>query len=77
MVHEGRRHLRCDPIEFVVQGSGRYANCLFLRLGGSMNSGMHPEYYFAHQLHQRGKQELTSILTLGGAGKEVIEAWGI
>jgi hypothetical protein len=42
-----------------------------------MNSGMHPEYYFAHQLHQRGKQELTSILTLGGAGKEVIEAWGI
>ena len=38
---------------------------------------MNPEHHFAHQLHQRGKQEFAGILLLGGAGKKVIDAWGI
>ena len=77
IVHEGRGHLRCDPIKFVVQGSGRHPNGLFIRCIGSMDGGVHPEHHCAHQLHQRGKHALTSILTLGGAGKQGIDAGGI
>jgi hypothetical protein len=42
-----------------------------------MDGGMNPEHHFTHQLHERGKHQLASILLLGGAGKKVINALGI
>ena len=38
---------------------------------------MPPQDPFAHQLHERGKQEVADTLLLGGAGKQVIDALGI
>jgi hypothetical protein len=64
---------RFDAIELIVQGSGRHPNGGFVGLIRSMHGGMDPEDDFTHQLHQGGKQSLTGILSLGGAGKEGIQ----
>ena len=42
-----------------------------------MDAGVHPKHHFAHHLHQGGKHELAGILSLCGAGEEVVEAWRI
>jgi hypothetical protein len=41
-----------------------------------MDGRMDPKHDFTHELHQRGKQDIASILLLGGAGKEGIQAFG-
>ena len=77
VAHQGGGHPGFDAIELVVQGGGRHPNGVFVGLIGGMDGGMDPEHDFTHQLHQRGKQELAGILLLGGAGKQVINAWRI
>ena len=51
--------------------------CLGGHLIGGMDGGMNPKHDFAHELNERGKQELARILLLGSVGKEVIQALGI
>src|SRR5688572_11333061 len=73
VAHQGSGDTRFDAFEFIVESGGGYPNRLLIGLIGGMNRGMNPEYDFAHQLHQRGKQQMAGILLLGGVGKKLIE----
>jgi hypothetical protein len=75
--HQGRGHPGFDAVELVVKGGGGYPNGIFVGLIGGMHVGMNPKHDFAHQLHQRGKHQLTGILSLGCACKEGIDTLSI
>ena len=77
VAHQGCGDPGFDAIERGGQGGGRPPQGVFVGLIGSMHRGMHPAHDCTHPLHPRGQQSLAGILSLGGPGKQRIEAWRI
>ena len=63
---------RCAALERMVQGRGRHPKGGCVGLIRRMHGGRDPDDV-THQRHQRGKQSLTGLVSLGGAGTEGIQ----
>jgi hypothetical protein len=67
---------RFEIFEFIVHGTNRNTDFVFMTSMGMVDGGRASEYDFEHEHHEGGEEEVSFVLFLGGIYEEFVEFFG-